>query len=108
MAAECDTAAVFHMMRAVEWALRAFCVDLGYYRLRCKNKRSGKITYKPIPFAQWEEILSGIESKAQKKSQALSRGKKKQGLQEFYLPAIQDFKGFRDAFRNHVMHARRE
>lgn len=108
LSADCNTAAVFHLMRAVEWALRAFCVDLGYKTLRCTNKKTGKVTYKPLEFSEWETILSQIKSRASEKYKTLTRGRKKQALQEFYLPAIQDFEGFRDAFRNHVMHTRRE
>ena len=64
--------------------------------------------YKPLEFSEWETILSQIKSRASEKYKTLTRGRKKQALQEFYLPAIQDFEGFRDAFRNHVMHTRRE
>ena len=35
-------------------------------------------------------------------------GKVKQSAQEFYYPALQDVRGIKDAWRNHVMHTRRE
>ena len=108
LACECGTAAVFHLMRAVEWALRAFCTSLGVKRLRCKNRKTGKVTYKPVEFSEWEGILTDAEGRINGMLKPLTRGSRKQMLQEFYLPAVQDFKGFRDAFRNHVMHTRRD
>ena len=108
LAADCNTAAVFHMMRVVEWGLRALCVDLGMRRLRCINKRTGKVTYKPLEYSEWDSILSQLRARTTDKLARLSRGQRKQALQEFYLPAIQDVEAFKDAFRNHVMHSRRE
>lgn len=34
LAADCNTAAVFHLMRAVEWGMRAFAVHLGFKTLK--------------------------------------------------------------------------
>lgn len=108
LAAECNTAAVFHMMRAVEWGLRALCVDLGVTRLRSTNRKTGKVTYKQLAYSDWESILSQAKAVAHRRLSRLVRGSQKQALQEFYLPAFHDIEGFKDAFRNHVMHARRE
>jgi hypothetical protein len=33
-------------------------------------------------------------------------GRQKQDTQEFYFPLLHELRGFKDAFRNHVMHAR--
>jgi len=107
LAADCGTAAVFHMMRAVEWGLRSLCVHLGFRQLKCKNKKTGKVTYKPISYQQWETILSQLQSRMETKLQNVRGGPKKQAWQEFYFPAVQDINAFREAFRNHVMHARR-
>ena len=108
MAAECNTAAVFHMMRAVEWGLRSLCAHLGVKSVRCRNKKTGKVTYKPISYQQWETILGQLQARVEKRIGKLRAGPVKQKWQEFYFPAIQDLNAFREAFRNHVMHARRE
>ncbi len=34
--------------------------------------------------------------------------KRKQDTQEFYYPLLHDMRGFKEAFRNHVMHSRSE
>jgi hypothetical protein len=83
LAADCNTAAVFHMMRAVEWGLRALCVDLGYQRLRCKNKLTNKVTYKPLEYSDWEGIVGQVKSRVHEKLGRLKRGRQKQALQEF-------------------------
>jgi hypothetical protein len=106
LAAECNTAAVFHLMRAVEWGLRALCVDLGFRRVR--RQKSGRVTYVPLAWNDWETLLNQLESRVADSIQKTRRGPKKQLFQEFYLPAIQDIKAIKEAWRNHVMHTRRE
>jgi hypothetical protein len=99
------TAAVFHLMRAVEWGLRAFCAHLAIYRIR-KSKRSGQKKYIPVAFAQWDKMLDDVHAAVDKKIDKLSPGRRKQEAQEFYYPLLRDIKGFKDAWRNHVMHTR--
>jgi hypothetical protein len=108
LAVEHGTAAVFHLMRAVEWALRALCVDLGFQRVRTKNKKTGKVTYIPLGWSDWETLLNQLESRVNDRIAKAKRGPKKQLYQEFYQPALQEIKGMKDAWRNHVMHTRRE
>jgi hypothetical protein len=108
LAAECNTAAVFHLMRAVEWGLRALCAELGIRRVKHKIKKSGRICYTPIEYAEWERILDELQGRVDKKIQRLKRGVGKQDLQQFYYPALQDIRAIRDAWRNHVMHTRDE
>jgi hypothetical protein len=108
LAADENTAAVFHMMRAVEWGLRALAVDLGFRRLRSKHRKSGKVTYTPLAYSEWEGILNQLQTKVDGRITTTKRGPKKQLHQEFYFPVLQDIKGIRDAWRNHVMHTRRE
>jgi hypothetical protein len=108
LAAECNTAAVFHLMRVVEWGLRALCVDLGLKRVKNKLRRSGKASYVPIEYSEWEKLLDQLQTKVDAKLQRLKRGSSKQHLQQFYYPALQDIRGIRDAWRNHVMHTRDE
>jgi hypothetical protein len=108
LAADCNTAAVFHLMRAVEWGLRAFAWDLGLLSIAQRRKKGGTVKYVPLPYSDWEHILAQLQVKVDAKITALRPGNKKQELQEFYYPALQDIRGIRDAWRNHVMHTRRE
>jgi hypothetical protein len=100
IAVDCGTAAVFHLMRAVEWGLRALSVDLGV--LTVPQKRATI----PIEFSEWEKILDHLYIAVEDKIGAMPRGPVKQETQEFYFPLLQDVRGFKDAFRNHVMHTR--
>ncbi len=45
LVAGCDTATVFHLMRVVEWGIRAFCVHLGITRLKKKTRANGTVVY---------------------------------------------------------------
>lgn len=105
MATECATAAVFHAMRVVEWGLRALCGHLGILRVR-KTRKPGKKKYISIEYSQWERMLEEVQDRVDKRIAKLGPGKRKQDLQEFYYPLMRDLKGFKDAWRNHVMHTR--
>jgi len=108
LAAECNTAAVFHLMRVVEWGLRALCADLGFSRVKSKIKKSGRVVYTPIEYSEWERILDELQERVDRKIVRIKRGPSKQTQQQFYYPALQDIRGIRDAWRNHVMHTRDE
>jgi hypothetical protein len=107
LAADCNTAAVFHLMRAVEWGLRALAINLGLLRVT-RRKKGAKVKYVPLAYSDWEHILNQLQGKVDKRVEALRPGKVKQEQQEFYYPILQDIRGIRDAWRNHVMHARRQ
>jgi hypothetical protein len=99
------TAAVFHLMRVVEWGLRSFARHLGLLHVVADRKR-GKIV--PIEYSQWEKILSQLHEKVDAKIDSMRAGPKKQAAQEFYYSALSDVGGFKDAWRNHVMHGRKQ
>ena len=105
LAFECSTACVFHLMRAVELGMRALCADLGMTKTK-RRRKSGTFVYVPIEYSEWEKILDELQGKVDAKLFRLKRGAEKQKLQEFYYPALQDLRGFKDAWRNHVMHSR--
>jgi hypothetical protein len=107
LAADCNTAAVFHMMRAVEWALRALGTHLGFRQLRAV-KKSGKRKYVPISHLEWEKIIDQLQVRVDRRIEKMRPGKRKQEAQEFYYPALQEVRAIRDAWRNHVMHSRAE
>lgn len=101
LAAECNTAAVFHLMRVVEWGLRALCAHMG---LRKAKRRKGKDV--PISYVDWETMLNQLHPLVDAKIAKMRRGKAKQEAQEFYYPVLQDIRAIRDAWRNHLMHTR--
>jgi hypothetical protein len=107
-AVECNTACVFHLMRGVEWALRALCVHLGVRQLRTKDRKTGKISYSPLEWQEWNRIIEHVKSKVHARIAKLRREPKKQIYQEFYLPALEEIESIKDAWRNHVMHTRRQ
>jgi len=110
LAADCNTAAVFHLMRVVEFGIRALCDDLGFRQMRNKitNKLTGTIRfeYQPVSHATWEKILSQIPARVEKRLRRFKPGSKKQELQEFYNEALEEIRSIKDAWRNHVMHTR--
>jgi hypothetical protein len=106
LAADCNTAAVFHLMRAVEWGLRALCVHLGLSKT--KRTQKGKASYTPLSFSEWEAMLNQLNARVDAKLAKTKRGSTKQELQEFYYPMLQDIRAIRDAWRVHVMHTRRD
>jgi len=107
-ALERNTAAVFHLMRVAEWGLRAFCHHLGFRKVRSFIKKKGKNEFTPIEYSTWETILSQLRTRVSEKLAKLKRGSIKQERQEFYNPVLSDIEGFKDAWRNHVMHTRRD
>ena len=107
LAAECNTAAVFHLMRSVECGMRALCESVGLIKVK-KTTKAGKTKYTPISHAQWEDALNQLQKKIDDRLAKIKRGPKKQRDQEFYYPVLQDISGIRDAWRNHVMHSRAE
>lgn len=106
LALERDTACVFHAMRVAEWGLRAFCGLLGFRHVKA-TKKNGQVVLTPIAFSTWEAILSQLRPHAKTKSDRVKNRVRRQELQEFYNLAIEEIEGFKDAWRNHVMHTRR-
>jgi len=105
LAAECNTAAVFHLMRVVEWGLRDLCYTVGMKSVQGLRK-SGSVKHTPISHSQWESILNQLRIAIDAKINRMKPGLAKQRNQEFYYAVLQDISGIRDAWRNHVMHTR--
>jgi hypothetical protein len=105
LAADCNTAAVFHLMRVVEWGLRDFCGRLGFRQVVIDRKRR---KFVPVEYAQWDTILGQLQDKVDTKVASIKNKRKKQQAQEFYYPALQDIRAIKEAWRNHVMHGRSE
>jgi hypothetical protein len=97
------TAAVFHLMRIVEFGLRAFAADLGLSDVVINQPNTKTI---PMEYAQWEQILNQLPEKIKTKTEALPKGPQRQAAQEFYYSAHKEIEAFKNAWRNHVMHSR--
>jgi HEPN domain-containing protein len=108
IAVDCGTAAVFHLMRAVEWSLRALCRHLGFRQIPHTRKPGKRKKYIPIEYNMWERMLDEAHVRVDAKIDKMRPGKKKQDAQQFYYPLLREYKGFKDAWRNHCMHAREE
>jgi HEPN domain-containing protein len=89
------SAAIFHSMRAVEVALRALAIE--------RRTKPGK---GPLAWQDWQVIITGIEDAVNVESKAWTRGPGKDAFLEFYRGALGEFHGFKDLYRNHVMHTR--
>lgn len=95
LAAECNTAAVFHLMRLAEYGLRALARD----RQISLPKNAD------LDLATWEEILRRLEG-AELAIQGYPKTSAREQQYEFYHGAMMEFKRFKNVFRNPIMHTR--
>jgi hypothetical protein len=90
-----NTASVFHSMRVAEYGLRAIA----------KERKVTLPKNKPLEWATWQEIIKALDD--QIKIIGLKRaGSSKDSALEFYSGARADLNGFKDEYRNQVMHVR--
>jgi hypothetical protein len=87
-----DTAAVFHAMRALEYALRALALD------------TGTITSGPIDTLTWASIIDQIAKEIEAKRKAA--GGATNPKIEIWAGAAAQFFLFKEAWRNQTMHVR--
>lgn len=99
-ATENYTACVFHLMRSLEYGLRALARNL-----RVSFRRGRKIV--PIDLQHWGNIINEIESKIDELNK-LPRSRHKTRSLQFYSEVAKEFRYFKDAWRNHVMHTQAE
>jgi hypothetical protein len=90
------TACVFHLMRTAEYGLRALARER---RVRLPRKQV-------LEWADWRTIIDGISKEAEKIANK-KRGQNRDEALEFYRGALASFEGFKDAYRNNVMHSRK-
>lgn len=93
LAADLHTAAVFHLMRAVEHGLRALARHL--------KVKAGQ----PLEYACWEQVIRAIDQRLDK-IRLKTRGRKKSAELEFYGRLLMECAYFKDKWRNPVSHAR--
>jgi hypothetical protein len=110
LAVGAHTAAVFHLMRVTELGLRAFCFHLGFSEVIEKYDRTGQghHEYRPIEYATWDKILGQLQRQIDGKLASIPDRKEKHEAQEFYVAIAQEIWALKEAWRNHVMHSRRE
>lgn len=95
LAVEANTGAVYHLMCAVEYGLRALAKDR-------------RVVFKkgPIEFHQWGQIIGELEAPVA----AINQWRKSEAREvaaEFYNKALKDCRYFNEAYRRHIAHARR-
>lgn len=97
LAAECPDAAVFHLMRAAEYGLRALAWD----------RRVNLPRNAALDLATWEDIIRQLEI-AETAIQGYPKTLAREKQYEFYHGAMMEFKRFKNLFRNRIMHARED
>ena len=95
-ALELNTACVFHSMRVTEIGLRALA-----RRMKIKFPKR-----KQLEWQEWQHIITEMTKHADSIAASWKAGRKKDEILEFYRGAIGEFSGFKDAYRNAVMHMR--
>lgn len=91
-----NTASVFHSMRVAEIGLRALA-----------NERRVKLPKKKaIEWANWQEIIRALDEEIKIIGLNWKAGSRKDAALEFYSGARADLNGFKDEYRNLVMHLR--
>jgi len=98
LAADLNTAAVFHLMRVAERGLHALAIDL-------------KVPTKPYPleFSGWKGVIEDIDQELRKRKAAIQpviRGSSKDEELDFYQGLLTNLVFFKDAYRNPVSHLR--
>jgi hypothetical protein len=94
LATEADTAFVFHLMRVAEFGMRALAFD-----------RRIRVSKGPVDLATWEEIIRQLET-AEQEIQTYPKTHAREAQFQFYHGAMMEFRGFKNVWRNCVMHTR--
>jgi hypothetical protein len=98
LAADLGTAAVFHLMRVAEKGIKTVLRD----------RQILTVQNKPIEMLDWKTIGDGLTQATDAINQwPGTLGLAKTQAQEFYNGIKNEFYGFKDAWRNHVMHDRK-
>lgn len=95
MAADLHTAAVFHLMRAMEFGLRALA-----------KKLKVRLHRMDITYATWEKVIGETQRKVDALANVPGRRKKKMDELEFYQGILMEYRAMKDVVRNVVSHAR--
>jgi hypothetical protein len=96
IAADLNTAAVFHLMRVTEIGLHALVNELGVTTIGKKNA--------PIEFRMWGEIIGHIQSNMDSLLQGLPE-KEKREKSQFYHGLLIECEAIKELWRNPVSHS---
>ena len=101
LAAECNTAAVFHLMRAAEVGLRALASD-----------READFKNKPLDQQEWGTILGHLDGCIKQLRSSAASNWTKPGVRDtqlrFYSEVVAELRQFNEAWRRHISHARED
>jgi hypothetical protein len=98
LAADCNTAAVFHLMRIAEYGLRALARDR-----KSKSLPAEKDT--PLELRNWEDIIKELEA-SEKAIGNYPKTSARELQFAFYHGALTSLRAFKNHVRNPVMHTR--
>jgi hypothetical protein len=87
-------ASIFQMMRVAEIGMRALA-----------REREVSFPKHPLEWAEWENIIDQIESKARAATAGKSRGPERDAARSFYTAAVAQLRAFKE-IRNRIMHGR--
>jgi len=73
-----------------------------------QEDRKGEVYSASLGAVGRYHIINQIKQRIAVRVAKAPRGPGKQDSQEFYNPAVDNIERFKDAYRNHVMHTRRE
>lgn len=92
-----NTAAVFHLMRAVEHGARVMVKALKVRnRLQC-----------PVELSDWNDLINAMESGLNLAAKGRRQSVSVTERSEFFSHAVGQFRNFKDAWRNNVSHTRK-
>jgi hypothetical protein len=87
-------ASVFHSMRIAEIGMRSLA-----------RERGVAFPKHPLEWAEWENIIDQIESKAKPLWLNMGRGPERDAIKAFYIPAVAQLRALKET-RNSIMHMR--
>jgi hypothetical protein len=93
-AMEHNAACVFHLMRVAEIGMRGLA-----------RERSVSFPKHPLEWAEWENIIDQIDSKAKAATAGMPRGLQRDAARAFYSDAVAQLRAFKET-RNRIMHMR--
>ncbi len=109
-ATENYTACVFHLMRAVEIAVKAMVKTMnaqkyiGTYKPNKSTNSTKQFVKKPIELCDWKTLIDGLKKALSILEQGSGNSMVKKQKVAFYSHAITQFGYFKDAWRNTISH----
>lgn len=91
---EHNAACVFHMTRVAELGMRSLA-----------RERRVAFPNHPLEWAEWENVIDQIDSKARAATTGMSRGPERDAARAFYTAAVAQLRSFKET-RNRIMHMR--